>query len=83
MTAVLFDFSGTLFRVESTDAWLSGALADTGTTLSGPDLAATARALEEAGALPGGAPPARIPEELAGVWEVRDESARPRTRPFP
>ncbi|MDQ0389273.1 putative hydrolase of the HAD superfamily [Streptomyces sp. DSM 42143] len=76
MTAVLFDFSGTLFRVESTDAWLGGALADTGTTLSGPDLAATARALEEAGALPGGTPPARIPEELAGVWEVRDESAR-------
>ncbi|MCT9145728.1 hydrolase, partial [Streptomyces violarus] len=24
MTAVLFDFSGTLFRVESTDSWLRG-----------------------------------------------------------
>ncbi|MGK9463676.1 HAD family hydrolase [Streptomyces sp. G6] len=76
MTAVLFDFSGTLFRIEPTDAWLSGALAGTGTTLTGPELAATARALEEAGVLPGGAPPARVPEELAGTWEVRDESAR-------
>ncbi|MFC7894302.1 HAD family hydrolase [Streptomyces sp. NPDC057381] len=76
MTAVLFDFSGTLFRIEPTDAWLRGALAGTGTTLTGPELAATARALEEAGALPGGAPPARIPEELTGTWAVRDESAR-------
>ena len=25
MTAVLFDFSGTLFRVESTESWLRGA----------------------------------------------------------
>lgn len=27
MTAVLFDFSGTLFRVESTESWLRGTLA--------------------------------------------------------
>ncbi|WND39023.1 HAD-IA family hydrolase [Streptomyces sp. BB1-1-1] len=72
MAAVLFDFSGTLFRVESTDAWLRAALADTGVTLSAPELAETARALEASGALPGGAPPLRVPEELADAWEARD-----------
>jgi putative hydrolase of the HAD superfamily len=74
MAAVLFDFSGTLFRVESTEAWLRVVLDDRGVTLSAPELAETARALQEAGALPGGAPPLRVPGELAGVWEVRDES---------
>ncbi|MFC9927503.1 HAD family hydrolase [Streptomyces sp. NPDC127190] len=75
MTAVLFDFSGTLFRVESTESWLRAALDDTGVTLSEPELAAAAEALEAAGALPGGAEPVRLPAELAGVWAVRDESA--------
>ncbi|MGW2488439.1 HAD family hydrolase [Streptomyces sp. NPDC001606] len=75
MTAVLFDFSGTLFRVESTESWLRAALDETGLTLSEPELAAAAGALEAAGALPGGAEPVRLPAELAGVWAVRDESA--------
>lgn len=30
---VLFDFSGTLFRVESTESWLRAVLADTGVAL--------------------------------------------------
>ncbi|MEU3731759.1 HAD-IA family hydrolase [Streptomyces sp. NPDC033538] len=75
MAAVLFDFSGTLFRIESTEAWLRAALTGAGLTLSGPELTETARALQAAGALPGGANPLRVPEELAGVWEVRDESS--------
>ncbi|MEU9588894.1 HAD-IA family hydrolase [Streptomyces sp. NPDC048193] len=75
MAAVLFDFSGTLFRIESTEAWLRAVLDDRGVTLSGPESAEAARALRAAGALPGGAPPLRVPEELAGVWEVRDESS--------
>ncbi|AQS70969.1 HAD family hydrolase [Streptomyces pactum] len=74
MAAVLFDFSGTLFRVESADAWLRAALAGAGLALPGPELAETARALEAAGALPGGANPLRVPEELAEVWETRDQS---------
>ncbi|MFB8775156.1 HAD family hydrolase [Streptomyces broussonetiae] len=74
MSAVLFDFSGTLFRIESAESWLRAALSHAGITLPEAELAATARALEEAGALPGGAFPARLPAEVAEVWEVRDES---------
>ncbi|MFE5260817.1 HAD family hydrolase [Streptomyces coelicoflavus] len=75
MTAVLFDFSGTLFRIESAEAWLRAALDDAGLELAAPALAEAAGALERAGALPGGAPPLRVPEELAEVWETRDESS--------
>lgn len=75
MDAVLFDFSGTLFRIESSEAWLGAVLEGAGVTLSGAEPAETARALEAAGALPGGAPPLRVPAELARVWEIRDESS--------
>ncbi|MFD8372510.1 HAD family hydrolase [Streptomyces sp. NPDC059688] len=75
MAAVLFDFSGTLFRVESTESWLRAVLDERGATLSGPELAEAARALEAAGALPGGAVPVELPADLAGLWAVRDESA--------
>ncbi|MFB8245136.1 HAD family hydrolase [Streptomyces sp. NPDC055952] len=75
MNAVLFDFSGTLFRVESTDAWLRGVMAGREAPLSESELAAAARALEAVGALPGGGDPARIPAELAGTWRIRDRSA--------
>ncbi|MBT2414521.1 HAD-IA family hydrolase [Streptomyces sp. ISL-12] len=74
MTAVLFDFSGTLFRVESCEAWLRAVLAEARVHLPEAEVARIARALEEAGALPGGAPPARVPDELATVWETRDET---------
>jgi putative hydrolase of the HAD superfamily len=74
MTAVLFDFSGTLFRVESCAAWLRAVLADARVPLSEAELTRTARALEEAGALPGGPAPLRVPEELAAVWELRDQT---------
>ncbi|CAM5436530.1 MULTISPECIES: HAD family hydrolase [Streptomyces] len=75
MTAVLFDFSGTLFRAESAASWLRAVLDETGHTLPEPELAATARALEAAGALPGGAEPVEPPADLAAVWAARDESA--------
>lgn len=75
MAAVLFDFSGTLFRIESPESWLRAVLDESGLTLGEPESAAAAHALEEAGALPGGAPPARIPDELAGLWRERDRSA--------
>ncbi|MDQ0682152.1 FMN phosphatase YigB (HAD superfamily) [Streptomyces achromogenes] len=75
MTTVLFDFSGTLFRIESTERWLRAVLDAEGIALAEPELADTARALEAAGALPGGATPVRLPEEIAGVWRVRDQSA--------
>ncbi|GGN08681.1 HAD family hydrolase [Streptomyces fuscichromogenes] len=75
MTAVLFDFSGTLFRIESTESWLRAVLAETEVPLSEAELVQAAGALEVAGAQPGGAFPVALPEELAGVWAVRDESA--------
>ncbi|MGW5328197.1 HAD family hydrolase [Streptomyces sp. NPDC004014] len=75
MAAVLFDFSGTLFRVESTQSWLRAVLEEAGLALPGPELAAAAAALEAAGALPGGADPVEVPEELAGLWADRDKSA--------
>ncbi|MFF3331684.1 HAD family hydrolase [Streptomyces sp. NPDC002888] len=75
MTAVLFDFSGTLFRVESTESWLRAGLAEAAIVLPEGELAETVRALEAAGALPGGPNPVRLSEDLARVWEIRDESA--------
>ncbi|MDW4905762.1 HAD-IA family hydrolase [Streptomyces sp. ADMS] len=75
MAAVLFDFSGTLFRIESTDSWLRAVLTAHGLGLPEPEVAASARALEVAGALPGGASPERLPEALSAVWGIRDESA--------
>ncbi|MFJ9725717.1 HAD family hydrolase [Streptomyces sp. NPDC101209] len=75
MLAVLFDFSGTLFRIESTESWLRAALAEAGTPLAEQELLQAAKALEAAGALPGGAPPLQVPADLAGLWRMRDASA--------
>lgn len=76
MIAVLFDFSGTLFRVESTESWLRAALGETGVALAEEEVLRAAGALEAVGALPGGSfPTRRMPEEVAAVWGVRDRSA--------
>ncbi|MEU9392979.1 HAD-IA family hydrolase [Streptomyces sp. NPDC048324] len=75
MLAVLFDFSGTLFRIESTESWLRAALAEAGTALAEQELLQAAKALEAAGALPGGASPLQVPADLAELWRVRDASA--------
>ncbi|MFI0961601.1 HAD family hydrolase [Streptomyces sp. NPDC021080] len=73
---VLFDFSGTLFRVEDTPSWLRAVLSETGHTLPEPELAEKARALEAVGALAGGARPTRpVPDRLLPLWEVRDRGA--------
>ncbi|MDH6219195.1 HAD family hydrolase [Streptomyces pseudovenezuelae] len=75
MTAVLFDFSGTLFRIEPTDSWLRAVLDEAGMALPEAELAQAAKALEVAGAQPGGAQPERLPAELGELWRIRDESA--------
>ncbi|MFC4463345.1 HAD family hydrolase [Streptomyces xiangluensis] len=76
MATVLFDFSGTLFRIESTESWLRAVLAETEMSLTEPELTQAARHLDAVGALPGGSFPSRpIPDELAPVWEIRDMSA--------
>ncbi|MFJ2393555.1 HAD family hydrolase [Streptomyces sp. NPDC087843] len=73
---VLFDFSGTLFRVESTGSWLRAVLAEAEVTLPEEELTRKAADLEAVGALAGGAAPARgLPTELAELWRRRDESA--------
>jgi putative hydrolase of the HAD superfamily len=72
---VLFDFSGTLFRIESTQRWLTATLADTGIVLSPADTARYAQQLELAGAQPGGASPQAVPPHLAELWATRDASA--------
>ncbi|MFF5306935.1 HAD family hydrolase [Streptomyces sp. NPDC013161] len=75
MNAVLFDFSGTLFRIESTESWLRAVLRETGIALPEPELAEAVRALESAGAMPGGAQPEQLPAEFAEMWAIRDESS--------
>ncbi|TLS47868.1 HAD family hydrolase [Streptomyces montanus] len=76
MAAVLFDFSGTLFRIESTESWLRAVLAEADVLLPEPELIRAARDLETVGALPGGAlPSGRLPDDVAAVWDIRDTSA--------
>ncbi|MFJ4412106.1 HAD family hydrolase [Streptomyces sp. NPDC088910] len=72
---VMFDFSGTLMRVEAAESWLRSALTAEGVTATDDEVAAYAGTLERAGALPGGGPPERIPPRLAAVWARRDTSA--------
>ncbi|WP_433548792.1 HAD family hydrolase [Streptomyces sp. CA-294286] len=73
--AVLFDFSGTLLRIESTRAWVGAVLGDRLPSVPAQELDRYATLLESAGALPGGAPPLRVPPALAGLWATRDVSA--------
>jgi HAD superfamily hydrolase (TIGR01493 family) len=75
ITGVLFDFSGTLFRVEPAQRWLASVLHDAGIVGTPADVARHAEELERAGALPGGAPPQVVPPHLAELWATRDESA--------
>ncbi|MGW1162921.1 HAD family hydrolase [Streptomyces sp. NPDC002519] len=73
---VLFDFSGTLFRIESTESWLRATMTEAGLTLPEAELVRAAELLESAGALAGGAlPAAPLPDALATLWAARDRSA--------
>ncbi|MFG2651799.1 HAD family hydrolase [Streptomyces sp. NPDC048436] len=71
----LFDFSGTLFRIESTRAWLRAVLDEARLPLAEAEHERLAAELERAGALPGGASPAELPGHLAELWSLRDRSA--------
>jgi putative hydrolase of the HAD superfamily len=64
--AVVFDFSGTLFHVETARAALVAAL--------GAQFASLAPELERFGAINGSGTPADLPAHLARVWEERDLS---------
>ena len=65
--AVMFDFSGTLFHIESVAEWFD----DLGLDLPADERAGCIRRLTDGGALPGGPPPLRAP---AG-WSERDTTA--------
>ncbi|MFJ2439471.1 HAD family hydrolase [Streptomyces sp. NPDC087658] len=73
--AVLFDFSGTLFRIESAGSWLRSVLDEAGIAVPPDEVRRYAMTLAVAGALPGGSVPERVPPELAEAWATRDESA--------
>ncbi|WP_392668147.1 HAD family hydrolase [Streptomyces sp. LN785] len=72
---VLFDFSGTLFRIESVRSWLAAVLAEQEMRVDAADFERYAEGLTAAGALPGGPAPQHVPDRLAEVWATRDESA--------
>ncbi|QXE38199.1 HAD-IA family hydrolase [Streptomyces sp. GMY02] len=72
---VLFDFSGTLFRIESAGSWLRAVLDEAGVALPPDEVRRYAMKLAVAGALPGGSEPQRVPQDLAALWATRDESA--------
>ncbi|MFD5075044.1 HAD family hydrolase [Streptomyces sp. NPDC058371] len=73
---VLFDFSGTLFRIESSESWLRAVLAAADVSLPETELLGAAVELEAVGALPGGATPSRpLPPGIAELWDIRDRSA--------
>jgi putative hydrolase of the HAD superfamily len=71
----MFDFSGTLMRVQPSASWLRSALAAEGIPATDEEIAVYAGELDRAGALPGGAQPERIPPHLVAAWERRDISA--------
>ncbi|MGW5867771.1 HAD family hydrolase [Streptomyces sp. NPDC055239] len=71
----LFDFSGTLFRIESTGAWLRAVLQEARLPLPEAEFERLTAALERAGALPGGPHPTAVPDHLAELWARRDRSA--------
>ncbi|MEV6308958.1 HAD-IA family hydrolase [Streptomyces sp. NPDC051840] len=71
----LFDFSGTLFRIEPVAAWLRAVLDARGTETDPATFELLVRELTAAGALPGGPPPERVPSVLAAAWADRDRSA--------
>ncbi|MEU8540700.1 HAD-IA family hydrolase [Streptomyces sp. NPDC048717] len=71
----MFDFSGTLLRVESIAHWLDAGLAATGARLSGDAFAHTVERLTHHGALPGGPAPREVPARLERLWEERDLDA--------
>ncbi|GAB3444956.1 HAD-IA family hydrolase [Streptomonospora sediminis] len=72
----MFDFSGTLMRIEPAADWLRAALAEAGITATDSETAEYAARLERCGAQPGGAPPPAVPARLDRLWHERDLSAR-------
>lgn len=71
----MFDFSGTLLRVESIAHWLDAALSEVDVRLSGDEFAHAVERLTRYGALPGGPAPQQVPDRLRKPWSERDLDA--------
>ncbi len=72
----MFDFSGTLLRIEPIEQWLRGALdADSRFVFDEPEITACADRLTLMGAQPGGPVPQVIPPHLVNLWRDRDLTA--------
>ncbi|MDI3404674.1 HAD family hydrolase [Streptomyces cavernicola] len=72
---VLFDSSGTLLRIESTESWLRATLDASELTVPDEEFRHYVAELEAAGALPGGPPPGTVPAHLEELYATRDVSA--------
>jgi HAD superfamily hydrolase (TIGR01493 family) len=71
--AVIFDFSGTLFRCVDTRTWLTEALAGAGIAATGDQIAYYAARLHDSGGQPGGySGDVPLPDPLRPLWERRD-----------
>ncbi len=74
--AVIFDFSGTLFRCEDTVLWLRAALAQAGIEAERAQVQAAAQRLIATGGQPGGQSSYVPPAHVAKAWAERDSSAQ-------
>jgi putative hydrolase of the HAD superfamily len=68
---MLFDFSGTLMRIEPAESWVRAVTDEAGLGLDEDEVRRWARRLVEVGAWYG-AYPTRIPEHLTAIYEARD-----------
>lgn len=73
--AVIFDFSGTLFRCEDPRSWLRGALAEAGIEAPDTEIDIWAERLAASGGQPGGYADFQVPGHLAALWARRDLTA--------
>jgi HAD superfamily hydrolase (TIGR01509 family) len=70
--AVIFDFSGTLFRCEEADAWLRATLAKAGIEATEEEIEHYAGRLHASGGQPGGHSDVSVPPHLEQLWQDRD-----------
>jgi len=75
ITAMMFDFSQTLFRSESTGPWLDAGLARMGLELPAAERDALVERLVDNGAMPGGPEPRRLSADVQRLWDRRDLDA--------
>jgi HAD superfamily hydrolase (TIGR01493 family) len=72
--AVMFDFSGTLFRCEDGESWLRAVLGQAGIQATDASVLACATRLAAAGGQPGSRVDFAVPPHVASAWARRDLS---------